>query len=407
MNFIFDETPDRRKTNSVKWNRDAIESISANADALPFWVADMDFYPEPHIKAKAEELSELSVFGYPSFPDFEETVALWLKEKHSWKVDKENILFSMGLLHGVALALNLYTAVGDAVLVPSPTYRPFREIVASNKRVFLDHSLGYKEGKFFLDRERFRSDAEKAKLILFCSPHNPSGLVFSREDLTFVLETAKRLGIPVISDEIHGDLVHPGFTHLPMGMVNEEVGAETVTLMAPSKTFNVAGEHSAFAVFSSMETKERFRRAQKSLWLTEPGYLIGELTETAYRHGLEWNKALSEYLGENANLVSSFLEKNTDIRMVNGNASFVTFLDCSKVFDAIKAYTEKNRERFNAAGGGILSRFFGLEAGVAMNDGTWFGKEYEKFVRFNYGTKREMVEEALKRIKNALDKVKS
>ena len=407
MNFIFDETPDRRKTNSVKWNRNAIESISANADALPFWVADMDFYPEPHIKAKAEELSELSVFGYPSFPDFEETVTLWLKEKHSWKVDKENILFSMGLLHGVALALNLYTAVGDAVLVPSPTYRPFREIVASNKRVFLDHSLGYKEGKFFLDRERFRSDAEKAKLILFCSPHNPSGLVFSREDLTFVLETAKRLGIPVISDEIHGDLVHPGFTHLPMGMVNEEVGAETVTLMAPSKTFNVAGEHSAFAVFSSMETKERFRRAQKSLWLTEPGYLIGELTETAYRHGLEWNKALSEYLGENANLVSSFLEKNTDIRMVNGNASFVTFLDCSKVFDDIKAYTEKNRERFDATGGGILSRFFGLEAGVAMNDGTWFGKEYEKFVRFNYGTKREMVEEALKRIKNALDKVKS
>ena len=407
MNFIFDETPDRRKTNSVKWNRNAIESISANADALPFWVADMDFYPEPHIKAKAEELSELSVFGYPSFPDFEETVAQWLKEKHSWKVDKENILFSMGLLHGVALALNLYTAVGDAVLVPSPTYRPFREIVASNKRVFLDHSLGYREGKFFLDRERFRSDAEKAKLILFCSPHNPSGLVFSREDLTFVLETAKRLGIPVISDEIHGDLVHPGFTHLPMGMVNEEVGAETVTLMAPSKTFNVAGEHSAFAVFSSMETKERFRSAQKSLWLTEPGYLIGELTETAYRHGLEWNKALSEYLGENANLVSSFLEKNTDIRMVNGNASFVTFLDCSKVFDDIKAYTEKNRERFDATGGGILSRFFGLEAGVAMNDGTWFGKEYEKFVRFNYGTKREMVEEALKRIKNALDKVKS
>ena len=407
MNFIFDETPDRRKTNSVKWNRNAIESISANADALPFWVADMDFYPEPHIKAKAEELSELSVFGYPSFPDFEETVALWLKEKHSWKVDKENILFSMGLLHGVALALNLYTAEGDAVLVPSPTYRPFREIVASNERVFLDHSLGYKEGKFFLDRERFRIDAEKAKLILFCSPHNPSGLVFSREDLTFVLETAKRLGIPVISDEIHGDLVHPGFTHLPMGMVNEEVGAETVTLMAPSKTFNVAGEHSAFAVFSSMETKERFRRAQNSLWLTEPGYLIGELTETAYRHGLEWNKALSEYLGENANLVSSFLEKNTDIRMVNGNASFVTFLDCSKVFDDIKAYTEKNRERFDATGGGILSRFFGLEAGVAMNDGTWFGKEYEKFVRFNYGTKREMVEEALKRIKNALDKVKS
>ena len=364
----------------------------------------MDFYPEPHIKAKAEELAGLSVFGYPSFPDFEETVALWLKEKHSWKVDKENILFSMGLLHGVALALNLYTAVGDAVLVPSPTYRPFREIVASNKRVFLDHSLGYREGKFFLDRERFRSDAEKAKLILFCSPHNPSGLVFSREDLTFVLETAKGLGIPVISDEIHGDLVHPGFTHLPMGMVNEEVGAETVTLMAPSKTFNVAGEHSAFAVFSSMETKERFRRAQKSLWLTEPGYLIGELTETAYRHGLEWNKALSEYLGENAELISSFLEENNlGIKMVNGNASFVTFLDCSGVWDKIEKKVRANPDRYSASSGGVLSRFFGVEASVAMNDGTWFGSQYKKFVRINYGTSRERVYNALLRIKKAVE----
>lgn len=404
MKYDFDTPAERKNTNSVKWNRNAIASIAHNSEAEPFWVADMDFLPEPHIKAKAEELSAVGVYGYPTFPSLLETFSSWLERKHQWKVERDHVLYSMGLLHGVALALNLYTEKGDSVLVPSPTYRPFREICHRNERVFLDHALGYNGSAFFLDRERFILDAKKAKLILFCSPHNPSGLVFSEDDLRFVLSTAKELGIPVISDEIHADLVHPGHTHIPMGKVNEDVGAETVTLMAPSKTFNVAGEHSAFAVFSSLETKERFENAQKALWLTEPGYLIGELTETAYRDGLEWNSELCSYLGENATVAKKFLLENVEgMRMVDGGASFVTFIDCSGVYGKIKDKVEKNPEKYGVSGGGVLSRFFGVEAEVAMNDGTWFGDQYEKFVRFNYGTSRERVRSALERIKRAVD----
>lgn len=404
MKSFFDEIADRRNTNSVKWNKGAIESIAANRDAEPFWVADMDFKPEPHIKAKAEELSSLGVFGYPTFPDFETIAATWLKNKHNWSVKEEDILYSMGLLHGVSLCINLLTSKGDRILVPSPTYRPFRELCALNDRIMEDYELGYKDGSFYLDRERFLESAKRSKMILFCSPHNPSGLVFTEEELEFVLGVAKELNIPVVSDEIHSDLVHPGCTHIPMGKANEKVGAETVTLMAPSKTFNVAGEHSAIVIFSSESTRKRFCHAQNALWVAEPGYLIGELTETAYKDGLEWNRELCKYLGENAEMITSFLSENDlGIKMVNGKASFVTFLDCSGVYEKIKKRVEENPERYEASSGGVLSRFFGVEASVAMNDGSWFGDQYVKFVRFNYGTSKDNVYNALLRIKKAVE----
>ena len=403
MSF-FDETADRRGTNSEKWNKKAIASIAVNGEAEPFWVADMDFKPEPHIKAKAEELATLGVFGYPSFPTFREIAASWLEKKHNWIVDKENILYSMGLLHGVSMCINLLTNKGDRILVPSPTYRPFRLLCSLNDRVMEDYELGYKDGSYYLDRERFIESAKRTKMILFCSPHNPSGLVFSRDELEFVLTTAKDLNIPVVSDEIHGDLVHPGYTHIPMGKANENIGAETVTLMAPSKTFNVAGEHSAIAIFSSGSTLKRFKHAQDALWVSEPGYLIGELTEAAYKDGLEWNKDLCKYLGENAELINSFFAENDlGIKMVNGKASFVTFLDCTGVYDTIKKRVEETPEKYESTSGGVLSRFFGVEASVAMNDGSWFGDQYYKFVRFNYGTSRDKVYNALLRIKKAVE----
>ncbi|MGN1188964.1 MAG: MalY/PatB family protein [Candidatus Ornithospirochaeta sp.] len=406
MKCIFDETADRRNTNSEKWRKDAIASISANREAEPFWVADMDFLPEPHIKNKAEELASLGVFGYPSFPNFRTIAASWLKNKHNWIVSEDDILYSMGLLHGVSMCINLLTNKGDRILVPSPTYRPFRELCSLNDRIMEDYELGYEDGTFYLDRERFVESAKRSKMILFCSPHNPSGLVFTSEELEFVLSVAKDLNIPVVSDEIHGDLVHPGYTHIPMGKANENIGAETVTLMAPSKTFNVAGEHSAIVIFSSESTRKRFSHAQKSLWVSEPGYLIGELTEAAYKDGLEWNEGLCKYLGENAEMISSFLSENDlGIKMVNGKASFVTFLDCSGVYDRIKERVEENPDKYSSPSGGVLSRFFGVEASVAMNDGSWFGEQYTKFVRFNYGTSRDKVYNALLRIKKAVESI--
>lgn len=402
--MIFDNAIDRSNTNSVKWNKASIESISANEDAKPFWVADMDFPPEPHIKAKAEELSSLGVFGYPVFNDFTNIASLWLNQKHAWKVEKESILYTMGLLHGISLSINLFTKPGDKILIPSPTYRPFRLLAERNNRIMIDHELGYGNGIFFLDRERFEKDVEDAAMILFCSPHNPSGLVFSKDDLEFILNLAKKRNIPVVSDEIHADLVHDGTLHIPMGKANKDINADCITFMAPSKTFNVAGEHAAIAIFNNSQMLERFKAAQLSLWVHEPGYLIGELTQAAYKDGLEYNKQLCSYLTQNANFIRKYLEeKCPEIVLVNTSASFVSFLDCSRVYDKIKKHVKAHPDRYNGGkGGGLLSRFFGVDAGIAMNDGTWFGEQYNNFVRFNYGTSKERIEDALEKITKAI-----
>ena len=400
----FDVTVERRNTNSVKWNKGAIESISANPEALPFWVADMDFQPEPHIKAKALELAESGVYGYPVFDDFTSIASSWLGKKHGWSVDKDDVVYTMGLLHGIALAIDLFTSEGDNILIPSPTYRPFRDLCLRSGRVMHDYELGYENGEFYLDRNRFDEMAKESRMILFCSPHNPSGLVFSKDDLKFVLSTGKKYGIPVISDEIHADLVHTGIEHIPMGMANEGIGAKCITYMAPSKTFNVAGEHSGIAIFSDSDMKEAFIKRQKALWVTSPGFLIGELTLAAYKEGLEYNLELCSYLKGNADFIRSYLKENCpEITLANGNASFITFLDCSAIYEKVEKKVLSEPERYKGgAGGGVLSRFFGVDAVIAMNDGTWFGEQYKDFVRINFGTKREMVKAAMERICQAV-----
>ena len=408
MKYDFDNPVDRRGTNSVKWNRKAIANICGNPDAEPFWVADMDFKSDGNITRVAGRIAGEGVFGYPVFDDLEKTAASWLEKKHLWDVDPEDIVFVNGLLHGIALAINLFTKEGDTILVPSPTYRPFRQLCIDNKRIMLDYPLSYKDGSYGLDGKRFAKEAEKARMILFCSPHNPSGLVFSQEELGLVLKTAKSLGIPVLSDEIHADLVHPGTLHIPMGKANRNIGADVITFMAPSKTFNVAGEHSGIAIFSDKGMEDAFKAFQKGLYVTEPGYLIGSLTETVYSTGLDYNLELCAYLKGNADAIRAHIEKNMPgIRMVDAKASFVTFLDCSGIYEKVVAEVDGHPERYPAApGGGYLSRFFGSAASVCMNDGTWFGDQYKEFVRFNYGTSRKKVLEALDRMAKAVGRLR-
>ena len=401
----FDTAAARRGTNSVKWDRASIMSICSNPDAEPFWVADMDFLPEEHAKAAGLRIAELGVYGYPVFRTLEEAASHWLSVRHGWEVPAEDITYSMGLLHGISASLSLFTPPGARILVPSPTYKPFRDITADLGRTFIEHCLAYDSAAhaFSIDMERFREDASHSDAILFCSPQNPSGIVFSEDDLRFVLETAKGLSIPVISDEIHADLAHPEATHIPMGKANEGIGADTITLFAPSKTFNIAGEHCGFIVFSDQGKKERFRRNERACRLDEPSLVIGELAEAVYRDGLGYNRELCSYLAGTLEAMGSLLEDlRSPLHIVQSHASFVAFIDCSAIYGKARDYVERHPDEFpGGEGGGILSRFFGVKAAVCVNDGTWFGGMWKEFVRFNYGTSRKAVLEALKRMDRA------
>ncbi len=404
--MIFDNPVDRRGTNSVKWTKANIANIASNGEAEPFWVADMDFQVEEHIKAAGERLAHVGVYGYPAFGSrLEEAASSWIKAKHGWDVQPDDITFTMGMLHGIASAIDLFTEKGDKILVPSPMYKPFREMTKRSGRVLVEHDLAYHDGSFSLDRERFSRDMEGVRCILFCSPQNPSGIVFSESDLIFILEEGRKHGALVMSDEIHADLVHPGSKHLPMGMVNAKVGADTITFFAPSKTFNIAGEHMAFVHFSSDEMKETFRDREETMRLSEPSIAIGELTIAAYENGLRYNEELCAYLGRNAAAIRAYLKAECpELVMADGNASFVTFIDASAIYDKAEKEVLSHPEKYPGGnGGGVLSRFFGVNASVAMNDGTWFGEEWKRFVRFNYGTSTERVMAALERMKKAVD----
>ncbi len=404
--YSFDIPPLRTGKDSIKWNRDAIWSISANPDAEPFWVADMDFSAPPAVIRKAEEAAGRGVYGYPSGGCREKVFSSWLERKHNWKPEPESIVFSMGLLHGIASAIDLFTEKGDRIIVPVPAYRPFREICTLSGRVMVELELDYSQGRFSLDPEKLEKAASDASAILFCSPHNPSGIVFTRDELEGVLRTARKYNITVISDEIHADLVHPGRIHIPMGKANENIGAEAITFMAPSKTFNLAGEHFAWAVFSDKKMRDRWKKREEALFLTSPGIFIGDMAEAAYTEADEYNRELCEYLKRNSDYIESFFEEHkTGIRKVKGDSSFVTFLDCSEIYPVIEKKVLGDPERYHSPEGGILSRFFGVEAGVCMNDGSWFGEQYKAFVRFNYGTNLEAIKKALERIENAVKRI--
>ena len=405
MEFDFDNPVNRKGTDSIKWNEDVIESICSNRKADAFWVADMDFKTEEHIKLSAQREAELGIFGYPLEAPVTGIFAQWAKKRHDWEIDESKTTFVNGLLHGVALAVDMFSKEGDGILIPSPTYRPFMEISADSKRVMVDMPLKKEQdGKFSLDRNLFLEKLSQAKLVLFCSPHNPSGLVFSLEDLRFVLSEAKKQEKLVISDEIHADLSHPSSTHIPMGKANEGIGADVITFMAPSKTFNLAGEHAGFAVFSNEEMFGEFTLRQRALRLTTPGYTIKQLMSAAYLEGYEYNQALCLYLENTVKAMRKYLEKECpELKLANSEASFVTFLDCSEVYNKIEKKVLSEPEKYRIAkGGGILSPFFGVEAAICMNDGTWFGPSYQEYVRLNYGTSRAFTMNALERIVKAV-----
>ena len=355
MEYDFDNIVNRRGTDSVKWNEDVIESICSNRHADAFWVADMDFETAPSIKETAKKVADLALFGYPMENPITSIFSSWCEKRHDWKIDESKTAFVSGLLHGIALAIDL-------------------------------------------------SSLNEAALVLFCSPHNPSGLVFSHDDLIFILTEAKKQNKIVISDEIHADLTHDGVKHIPMGKANEEVGASVITFMAPSKTFNLAGEHAGFAVFSDSIMFDAFTRRQRALRVVTPGYTIKQLMSAAYLEAYDYNKALCKYLKDTASAMKEYLASECPaLKIANADASFVTFIDCSEVYDKIESKVLSDTTKYKTAnGGGILSTFFGVEAGVCMNDGTWFGPAYKQYVRINYGTSRELTLDALKRIVSAI-----
>ena len=408
--FDFDIPVDRAGSLSVKWDTQPIKSICGNPEALPFWVADMDFTVAPGISEALRKQADHAVLGYPCFDNLQETFCAWTKIRHHWEPDLASVVVAPGMLTSLAVLMDELTIEGDGVIVPLPAYQPFVRMVKNLGRTLIPWDLRYDQSTahFALDLEKLEQCMQQpsTKLLLFCSPHNPTGRVFSEEELTRIATLARDNHVMVLSDEIHADLAYSTATHIPFDVIARRTGCQAVTCMAPSKTFNIAGEHFSVAVCSDHQLSARFSRRQRALFLGT-GLLSTVTALAAYREGYAWLMELIGYLESQADFIETFIrERIPRLRFVKPQASFIGFFDCSSILEDVKRDAEHHPELYDptrSPEGGLLSRFFGQRAGIVMNDGTWFGERYGQFVRFNFGAQRSRVEEALLRIAKAID----
>jgi cystathionine beta-lyase len=368
MEYDFDQIIDRRNSDSDKW-------LHYGEGVLPLWVADMDFAsPEPVIRALRERV-EHGVFGYPTeLPDLRAVIL-------------EALILLPGVGVGYNLAARAVTTPGDGVLAQTPVYHPIL-CAPGNAGCTLDEMelTRRPDGQYEVDYDRFEATiTDRTRIFILCNPHNPVGRVFRRDELERMAELCLRHHLVICSDEIHGDLLFRESRHLPIATLAPEVAEQTITLMAPSKTYNIAGLQCSVTIITNPELRKRFLAARAGLvrWVN---VLAQVAALAAYQHGQPWLEAVLQYLETNRDLLANYVEQYLPgITMHKPEGTYLAWLDCRQAGLPTSPY-----------------EFFLKEARVALNDGSVFGRGGEGFVRLNFGCPRSTLSEALERMRKAL-----
>lgn len=385
--YNFDQVIDRSNTNSIKV--DAVEEVFGSKDVLPLWVADMDFLVPPQITNALRSRVDHGIFGYVEPDDgYYNAIINWLQSRHNWSVSKETISFIPGVVKGFAFAIDVFTNVDDKIIIQPPVYPPFKGTTEGLNREIVTNPLILEDGQYRMDFDNLREVATMGcKMLILCNPQNPSGRIWSKEELTELAEICYNNNILVVSDEIHADLELPGHKHVPFASVSEKAAQNNITLMAPSKTFNIAGIVSSFAVVENSEIREKYFNYLEARELNK-GTIFAYLTaQTAYETGTEWLNQAMVYIQNNIDFVDNFLQKHIpQIKVYRPEASFLIWLDCRGL----------NLEQPE------LEHFFIHKAKLGLNSGTMFGKEGEGFMRLNVGCPLITLEKALDNLKKAV-----
>lgn len=383
MHYDFDHSPRRRDTDSLKWQR--------YGAALPLWVADMDFVsPEPVVTALAERVAH-GVFGYGAPPDaLTETICSRMVELYGWRITPEQIIYLPGLVCGLNVACRAAGEPGDAVLVQTPVYPPFLSAPLHQERQLLVAELNAEQrcGQLYytFDAAAFAATlTPRARLFMLCHPHNPVGRAFDRAELSRLAEICERYDLTVCSDEIHCDLLLDGRRHIPFATLSPDTAQRCITLMAPSKTYNIAGLGASFAIIQNPKLRRRFKQAMRGI-VPDANILALHAALAAYRHGGRWLRELLDYLAANRDYAASYIARQLPgVRATAPEATYLLWLDCR-----------------DAGIAGNPHDFFLKHAEVALNDGPTFGRGGEGFVRLNFGCPRATLAEGLERMRKAL-----
>ncbi|SER77865.1 cystathione beta-lyase [Gracilibacillus ureilyticus] len=390
MNQQFEQIIDRKNTRAAKW--DLVKQLYGSEDVLPMWVADMDFQAPEAVTSALSKRAEHGIFGYTmTDKEINKAVTDWLSYKHEWEIHNSWLLYSPGVITTLHMAIQTLTEKGDKVMIQTPVYPPFYQIVNIHERQLVKNQLQLVDGKYEIDFEDMENQFKKGvKAFILCNPHNPVGRVWTRTELEKMISLCLKYNVYILADEIHADLVYEPNKHIPIASLNDAVLQQSVTCMSPTKTFNLAGLQVSYAVIPNKEIRksmeERFHM-QGIHGLNTMGIVA---LEAAYNEGKQWLTNLSEQLKVNLDYVTSSLEQRDDISVIKPEGTYLVWLD----FRALNLSQDE------------LRKFLQEKAKIGLNDGITFGDEGTGFMRINIATPLELVKEGIQRLIAALDERK-
>ena len=383
----FDEEIDRQGTHSVKW--DMMESIYGvpSDEGLAMWVADMDFRPPDCVQAAVQRMADHGLYGY--YGDdrgYREAICWWMKERHGWTVEPGAIFTTHGLVNGTALCVQTYTEPGDGVVLFTPVYHAFARVIKASGREVVECPLTIQDGRYVMDFDAYDAQMTgREKMVILCSPHNPGGRVWTREELQGLADFARRHDLILVSDEIHHDLVMPGHTHVPMPLADDSIMDRLVMMTATTKTFNIAGSHIGNVIVPDERLRARFAATMAGLGIS-PNSFGMFMAEAAYSpEGAVWVDELVQYLDGNRRLFDEGINAIPGLHSMEMQATYLAWVDFAGTGMAAEEYRDRVQQ----------------QAKIAVNHGPTFGTGGESYLRFNFATPRARVVEAVRRMQEA------
>lgn len=388
MTYNFNQIIDRRGSGDLKHG--VLKERYGRDDLLPLWVADMDFETPPFITEALQQRLQHSLYGYTVVPDeLWITIIQWIQEHHNWQVRRQWLTFIPGIVKGIGMAINVFLKEDEKVIIQPPVYHPFRLTPEGNGRqVVMNPLKELPDGSYAMDFEQLASVVdEKCRLLILSNPHNPAGICWDAGTLRRLAHFCYEHDIIVVSDEIHSDMALCGHQHVPFATVSEEAAQISITFGAPSKTFNIAGIVSSYAIVPNPTLRRRFYTWLEANELNEPTLFAPIATIAAYSQGEEWRRQMLRYVEENIRFVEDFFHAQMpQIKPLRPQASFLVWLDCRAL--------GLNHDQ--------LIDLFVNKARLALNDGAMFGPGGEGFMRMNVGTPRAVLQQALQQLSEAL-----
>ena len=389
MKYDFDEIIDRSNNRAAKYD-ERVKKFGTN-EVIPLWIADMDFRIAQPIIDACKRKAEEGLWGYTSRPDsYFKAVQEWEKKRNQWDVDVSLMSWSLGVVPALSAIVKVFSHTGDKILIQTPVYSEFYDVTEAWGRVVVENQLIEKNEKWHVDFEEFEKKAKECKIFLLCNPHNPLGIVWEREELKRMAEICIANDVLLVSDEIHSDLIFHGKKHTPTATLSKEIAKKIITCVSATKTFNLAGLQASTTIFPNEQMKQKFDDFWMNMDIQRNNAFSSVAMEAAYNEGEEWLTQLLAYISENFDFIKKYFDENIPkIKPNVPDATYLVWLDCREL-------GMSNEE---------LRDFMIHKAGLGLNEGCSFGRSLSGYMRLNAACPPSVLEQALKQLKEAMDKL--